>query len=234
MAEAEKIFGRVDYVFANAGIEGGKNDLADWSAESFLKILHVNVVGVAMSLKHALPVFRKNGGGALIAVSSIGSSLRSDQIFPPGNTAFNFAVPYTISKACLDSWARLSARMYGFENIRIYNMKPAAYSSEIVDRIADHLSITPTDFSNFNPYFQGTIGDPALLADVALSMFDNTTRWRPGEGVICDGDATFAADVLNLNIDDPESLPPNKKQLEPHLCNAQGGPYMFSAEKNEL
>lgn len=227
MRTAENFYGGVDFVMANAAMEGPPEKLEEWDMKMMKQIFEINVIGVWLSLKHALPSFRKRRGGAFIIVSSLASSVKSDVFGFSSSDAMSFAIPYLTTKGAIDSFARVVAPLYLPENIRVYNMKPGTYPSEIINRQAGHLGLNASDFSGFNVYFKDSLGDPRSLADVAMAMFDNTTRWRPGQPVIIDHDATMSGQVFNKVLDEWGIPPLTKGDVEPFLCDARGGPYSF-------
>lgn len=69
-----KAFGGLDLFVNNAGIEGDKCDLVDYSTESFDRVLNVNVRGVFLGLKYVLRVMRSSGkGGSIVNTGSCAS-----------------------------------------------------------------------------------------------------------------------------------------------------------------
>lgn len=65
-------FGHVDIFFNNAGIEGDVKPISDYSVETFEKVFDVNVKGVWLGLKYAIPAMKKNDdGGSIIITSSV-------------------------------------------------------------------------------------------------------------------------------------------------------------------
>jgi NAD(P)-dependent dehydrogenase (short-subunit alcohol dehydrogenase family) len=66
---AADLLGGLDVAVANAGVLA-MNPLAELSVADFERTLQVNVVGVFLTLKHALPHLRAAGGGALLCTSS--------------------------------------------------------------------------------------------------------------------------------------------------------------------
>ena len=65
-------FGSLDIVLANAGTEGVVKPLTEFTVDEFNEFLSVNVVGVWLYMKHAIPLMQKQRSGSFIAVSSGG------------------------------------------------------------------------------------------------------------------------------------------------------------------
>jgi NAD(P)-dependent dehydrogenase (short-subunit alcohol dehydrogenase family) len=64
-ATAEKL-GPLNILYNNAGIEGASNFLAQMSEEDFDRVIAINLRGVWLGMKYALPHMIKNGGGSII------------------------------------------------------------------------------------------------------------------------------------------------------------------------
>src|SRR3984957_6320778 len=69
-------YGRLDCAFNNAGIAGfqvdaGGKKTADWSEQSFDRMIEVNLKGVWRCMKHELPQMAAQGGGAIVNTASI-------------------------------------------------------------------------------------------------------------------------------------------------------------------
>lgn len=88
VAETIKKFGRLDILFANAGIEGIMKPIEEYPMEVFDKVFAVNVRGTFLSLKYAIPYMAN--GGSIIITSSIGgfgsSPLASAYVATEGRT----------------------------------------------------------------------------------------------------------------------------------------------------
>lgn len=84
MAAAEQKFGGIDAFIANAGIEGATASIADYPPEVFDEVMAVNVRGVFLGLKYAIPAIRKRSAGSIIVTSSIGGIKARGQ----GNSAY--------------------------------------------------------------------------------------------------------------------------------------------------
>ena len=64
-------FGRLDVFFNNAGIEGAVSSIVDYPLEVFDQVMAVNVRGVWLGLKYAIPAMIKSGGGSIVITSSL-------------------------------------------------------------------------------------------------------------------------------------------------------------------
>ncbi|WP_375783309.1 SDR family NAD(P)-dependent oxidoreductase [Bradyrhizobium sp. Pha-3] len=73
-------FGAIDAFYNNAGIEGDIRPIAEYSLESFRRVLDVNVVGVFLGMKHVLPVMLKQNKGSIINTASIAGLMGSPMI----------------------------------------------------------------------------------------------------------------------------------------------------------
>jgi 3-oxoacyl-[acyl-carrier protein] reductase len=67
---AEQTYGRLDIVVNNAGISHRNQPLLDVSEQEFDRIFQVNVKSLFLTARHAVPVFRKQGGGCFINIAS--------------------------------------------------------------------------------------------------------------------------------------------------------------------
>jgi NAD(P)-dependent dehydrogenase (short-subunit alcohol dehydrogenase family) len=81
---AEQKFGGIDAFVANAGVEGATASIVDYPVDAFDQVMAINVRGVFLGLKHAIPALKKRGGGSIIITSSIGGIKARGQ----GNSAY--------------------------------------------------------------------------------------------------------------------------------------------------
>src|SRR5580658_96656 len=71
VAETVKKYGGLDVAYNNAGIEGDSGFLAQLSEEAFDRVIAINLRGVWLGMKYALPQMVKRGGGSVINTASI-------------------------------------------------------------------------------------------------------------------------------------------------------------------
>lgn len=84
IAAAEEKFGGIDAFVANAGTEGAAAPIVDYPLDVFDQVMAVNVRGVFLGLKYAIPALKKRVGGSIVIVSSIGGVKARGQ----GNSAY--------------------------------------------------------------------------------------------------------------------------------------------------
>src|SRR2546428_3834662 len=109
--EAVRRWGRLDILDNNVGI-GGRGTVVEVSEEDWDRIMRVNVTGMMLTSKHAVPAMARGGGGAIVNISSI-SALR-----PRGLT------PYTVSKGAVIALTRAMAIDHAPQGIRVNCIAP--------------------------------------------------------------------------------------------------------------
>lgn len=71
LAKTVEAFGRLDFAFNNAGIEPSKPaPTAEYEEEEWNRIIDIDLRGVFLCMKHEIPLILKQGGGAIVNVSS--------------------------------------------------------------------------------------------------------------------------------------------------------------------
>ena len=69
--ETVRRFGRLDCAFNNAGVPGEQARTADYGAETWARVLAVNLTGVWLCMKHEIPRMLAQGGGAIVNTASV-------------------------------------------------------------------------------------------------------------------------------------------------------------------
>ncbi len=113
ISETTAKFGRLDVVVNNAGWTHRNKPYLEVSEAEFDKVYAVNVKSIYLSAMHAVPVFRKQGGGAFVNIAST-AGLRPR----PGLTVYNS------SKAAVILMSRSMAGEFGADKIRVNCVNP--------------------------------------------------------------------------------------------------------------
>lgn len=70
-SRVKKTFGHLDFVFANAGVWGNPQPIAEENEANINQIIDINIKGVLYTLKHTIPMLAANGGGSIVTNASV-------------------------------------------------------------------------------------------------------------------------------------------------------------------
>jgi NAD(P)-dependent dehydrogenase (short-subunit alcohol dehydrogenase family) len=182
---AVRRFGRLDIVYANAGINGVWSPIEEMSPEEFDKTIGINLRGTWLTIKYSVPYLRKQGGSVLVT-----SSVNGTRTF--SNTG---ATAYSTSKAGQVAMAKMLAVELGNYGIRVNVICPGAISTNIGDnteqRNVDKIKVPveyPEGTSSLTGEKPGNIDQVGRLALFLVSdMADHIT----GEVVYIDAGASL-------------------------------------------
>jgi 3-oxoacyl-[acyl-carrier protein] reductase len=166
--ETREAFGRVDVLVNNAGVYQF-NPLEDVTEAEFRRQFDTNVLGPILATREALKLFPPEGG-SVINVSSIASEKGL-----PGATV------YGATKGALDQVTRTHAIELAPRKIRVNTIAPGGVETEgthsagIVgsDMQAQMIASTPL----------GRFGQPDDVADVAVFLASDASRWVTGDRI---------------------------------------------------
>jgi len=117
-------FGRLDFAFNNAGVEGTAGVTTDkQTEENYRHTFDINVLGLLLTMKHEIPAILKNGGAIVNTSSVVG------QIGMPG-----FGV-YTASKHAVNGLTRSAALEYAKQGVRVNAVAFGTIQTPMVDRM---------------------------------------------------------------------------------------------------
>ena len=178
-------FGRLDIVFANAGINGVWTPLEELEPEDWDKTLDINLKGTYLTLHYAIPHLRQAGGGSILITSSVN-----------GNRTFSTvgASAYSTSKAGQVALMKMAALELGRYNIRVNAVCPGAIHTNIDERTqkqdTDKIEIK-MDFPEGNPALHHGQGEPIDVADTCLFLASDLSRHVSGVDIYVDGGASL-------------------------------------------
>jgi NAD(P)-dependent dehydrogenase (short-subunit alcohol dehydrogenase family) len=122
MQQISERWGRLDIVFANAGINGVWAPLEELTLEEWTRTLTINLTGTFVTIKAALPALKKQGAGSIIVTSSVNGT----RIFSNSG-----ASAYSASKAGQVALVKMLAVELAPANIRVNVICPGATETNI-------------------------------------------------------------------------------------------------------
>ena len=169
-------FGRLDILCKNAGIQGPLALTADYEEDDWDRVMAVNLKGVFLGMKHAIPLMLKTAGkGAIVNTSSMAALV-----------AFPQLPAYSASKGGVSVLTRQTAAEYASQNIRVNGILPGAIDTGMTRGMpADYLKAA------IDATLMGRIGTPDEIANLALFLASDEASFITGTLTAVDGGYTL-------------------------------------------
>ena len=190
VAEIGSRYGRLDVLVNNAGV-GLSGAVVDMTLEAWRRQMAVNVDGVFLGVKHALPLMREGGGGSIINVSSIAGIKASANV--SGYCASKGAVRLFTKSVALECAAAK-------DGVRVNSLHPGIVETPIWDSLIG----TSADGSNERPRGAtldaftarsvplGRAGLPDEIAAGVVWLASDESRYVTGAELVIDGGRSIA------------------------------------------
>lgn len=184
VAAAVDAFGRIDVVVPNAGIATtvpvAATTFADWR-----KVLDVNLDGVFLTIRHALPVMVEGGGGTIVNISSI-TSLRGSALVGS----------YAAAKAAVNNLSKTVAAEMRGHGIRANAVQPGFIDTALVTShqgaFEEALGLEPGGFDDLMVTKQTRYGKAEEVAAAVTFLASDASSWCNGSTLVLDGGFTSA------------------------------------------
>jgi NAD(P)-dependent dehydrogenase (short-subunit alcohol dehydrogenase family) len=165
-------FNRIDILVNNAGIllPGAAESLSE---EDFDQTFNVNVRGPWLLSRAVLPPLRAAGGGSIINIGSVLSTLGARN-----------RVAYSASKGALLAMTRAMALDHAAEKIRVNCICPGIVETEMVARFSMDESARRQRLA-WHPL--GRFGRPQDIAGLAVFLASDESAWTTGAAFTVDG-----------------------------------------------
>jgi NAD(P)-dependent dehydrogenase (short-subunit alcohol dehydrogenase family) len=188
---AAAAFGRIDVVFANAGISGGPGFLtADGrrpseaaieaiTPERWGAILDTNLTGVLRTIQVAVPYMKRGGGGRIVVTTSI-AALKTETVI---------GAPYPVAKAGAAHLVRQAALELARYSIKVNAMAPGPFLTNIAGGRLQKDSALRDHHARSVPL--GRIAGTDEIMGLALFLASPASDYMTGTQVVIDGGATL-------------------------------------------
>ncbi|MDX2213335.1 MAG: SDR family NAD(P)-dependent oxidoreductase [Oculatellaceae cyanobacterium bins.114] len=174
-------WGRIDIVFANAGINGVWAPIEELSPDEWDKTININLRGTFLTVKYAVPYLKQQGGSVIIT-----SSVNGTRIF--SNTG---ATAYSCTKAAQVAFTKMVALELAEHRIRVNVICPGAIDTNINEntqqRNLDQVK-EPVEFPEGRiPLTDGKSGTSEQVAQLVLFLASDASSHITGTEVWIDG-----------------------------------------------
>jgi NAD(P)-dependent dehydrogenase (short-subunit alcohol dehydrogenase family) len=169
-------YGRIDGIYANAGVSGGRKPMNELTVEDWQRTLSVNTVGVFLAAKHSLKHFLAQGHGAILCTASV-AGLRANA----------GGVDYSASKAGVISIVQTTAYQTYGTGVRINAICPGLIETGMTKPTFDLARERGKEdkIGQINPMTR--FGQPSEIGEMACFLLSDRASYVNGQAVPVDG-----------------------------------------------
>jgi len=174
--ELGDIYGLVN----NAGIAGVNKPTHEITLEEWNKVMSVNVNGVFLCTKYAVPYMMKNKKGSIVNLSSIYGIVSAPDV-----------PPYHASKGAVRLMTKTDALLYAKYGIRVNSVHPGFIETPMVSGYAEstgNKQAVYDQLAKLHPL--GRLGKPEEVASVIVFLLSDESSFMTGSEVVVDGGYT--------------------------------------------
>ncbi len=178
VATAVDTFGGLHVIYNNAGVSPGDDDTPEiTTVETWDFTFDVNVKGVFLCCKYAIPAMRESGGGSIVNVAS----------FVAHMGAATPQIAYTASKGAVLSMTREIAAIYARQGIRANSLCPGPVLTPL---LAKFLSDEEKRQRRLVHIPMGRFGEAIEMVNGALFLASDESSYMTGQSLLIDGGIT--------------------------------------------
>jgi NAD(P)-dependent dehydrogenase (short-subunit alcohol dehydrogenase family) len=178
VALATERWGRLDVLYNNAGVSPADDDTPENTTEETWDLTFaVNVRGVFLCCKHAIPAMLESGGGSIVNVAS----------FVAHMGAATPQIAYTSSKGAVLSMTREIAAIYARQGIRANALCPGPVLTPL---LAKFLSDDAKRQRRLVHIPIGRFGEADEMVNGALFLASDESSYMTGQSLVIDGGIT--------------------------------------------
>ena len=181
MQSIEDTWGRLDIVVANAGVNGLWAPIEEIGEDDWAQVMDINLKGTFLTIKHAVPLLKRNGGAVVIV-----SSVNGTRIFSNAG-----ASAYATTKAGQLAFGRMMALELAKHRIRVNTVCPGSIETQIdenTQRQNLEKAREPVVFPEGNiPLTDGKSGTAGQVAELIWFLSSGIATHISGAEVFIDG-----------------------------------------------
>jgi NAD(P)-dependent dehydrogenase (short-subunit alcohol dehydrogenase family) len=175
-------FGRLDYLFANAGINGVWAPIDEIEPEEWDRTINTNLRGTYLTLHYGVPHLKRGGGGAVVITASVNGT----RIFSNAG-----ATAYSCTKAAQVAMAQMLALELAKFRIRVNVVCPGSIETAIdasTEKRDSEVAGEPAEYPEGHvPLTDGEPGTAEEVADLVAFLLSDRARHVTGTPVWIDG-----------------------------------------------
>lgn len=174
-----KLFGRVDILYNNAGVELAK-PVTETTSEELDYVVGINLKGIFYGCKHVIPHMIKNGGGSIVNTASIAGLVGSPNL-----------AAYCASKGGVVLLTKQIALDYAKKGVRVNCVCPGAIMTPMVKRFVEKSPNPEQAIKNLDSMHPiGRVGKPEEVASAVLFLASDDSSFITGHALAVDGGFT--------------------------------------------
>jgi NAD(P)-dependent dehydrogenase (short-subunit alcohol dehydrogenase family) len=171
-------YGRLDFAFNNAGIEGTPMvPTAEYAEETWDQVININLKGVWLCMKYEIPHLLKQKGSAIVNMASIA-----------GLTGGGVGTGYHASKHGVVGLTRTAAIEYAPQGLRVNAVAPAVIHTDMTERAGFHTPEMEAQMAQLHPL--GRVGEPDEVAGAVVWLCSEAASFITGHTLPVDGGFT--------------------------------------------
>jgi NAD(P)-dependent dehydrogenase (short-subunit alcohol dehydrogenase family) len=170
------LFGKLDIIYANAGISGGAVPLLEQTEAMWQNILQVNLIGPFLAIKLGGSHMANHGGGSIVCTASV-AGLRANA----------GGIPYSASKAGVVSLVQTASNALAGSGVRVNAVCPGLIETGMTRPTFERARERGTEarIGQLNPTRR--YGEPDEIANMALFLASDEASYVNGQAIAVDG-----------------------------------------------
>lgn len=167
-------WGRLDYAFNNAGIEGQMALTPDCTIENWNRVIAIDLTAVFLCMKYEIAQMLKQGGGSIVNTASVA-----------GLYGLAAAPAYVAAKHGVAGLTKTAALEFAQKGIRVNAVCPGFIRTPMVDRVLDKGVFSEEQIFAAEPMHR--MGKPEEIAEAVLWLCSEASSFVTGLPMPIDG-----------------------------------------------